>query len=264
MTNGGWKSRAFAWQISACVLVLATAGCMEAPGKPKLSAQAQRPEEVVDFPTLYKNNCAGCHGEQGRSGAAVSLSNGVYVAYAGEATMRRITAEGVHGTMMPAFASANGGTLTDKQVAVLAHGMVERWGKGTEVATQAYPLYASSTVGNPVAGEKFFGTFCARCHGSDGAGLTSRGEGQSSSGSTQHLPRATGSIVDPSYLALLSDQSLRSTIIAGVPEEQMPDWRSDASGPGSRAMTDQEITDTVAWLASHRIATPGQPYQPHP
>jgi cytochrome c oxidase cbb3-type subunit 3/ubiquinol-cytochrome c reductase cytochrome c subunit len=29
-------------------------------------------------------------------------------------------------------------------------------------------------------------------------------------------------------------------------------------------MTDQEIADTVAWLASHRIATPGQPYKQHP
>ena len=37
----------------------------------------------------------------------------------------------------------------------------------------------------------------------------------------------------------------------------MPDWRSDISGPGSRAMTDQEITDVVAWLAAQRHAYPG-------
>jgi cytochrome c oxidase cbb3-type subunit 3/ubiquinol-cytochrome c reductase cytochrome c subunit len=43
----------------------------------------------------------------------------------------------------------------------------------------------------------------------------------------------------------------------------MPDWRSDALGAGARAMTDQEITDTVAWLASKRIAAPGQPYRQH-
>jgi cytochrome c oxidase cbb3-type subunit 3/ubiquinol-cytochrome c reductase cytochrome c subunit len=29
-------------------------------------------------------------------------------------------------------------------------------------------------------------------------------------------------------------------------------------------MTDQEVTDTVAWLASHRTATPGQVYKQHP
>jgi cytochrome c oxidase cbb3-type subunit 3/ubiquinol-cytochrome c reductase cytochrome c subunit len=69
-----------------------------------------------------------------------------------------------------------------------------------------------------------------------------------------------GSLVDPAYLALISDQGLRSLIIAGQPEDGMPDWRSDRTGAGSRAMTDKEVTDIVAWLASHRVATPGQPY----
>jgi hypothetical protein len=62
--------------------------------------------------------------------------------------------------------------------------------------------------------------------------------------------------VDPSYLALISDQDLRSLIVAGVPDGAMPDWRSDAAQP----MTDQQVTDVVAWLASKRVATPGQPY----
>ena len=70
----------------------------------------------------------------------------------------------------------------------------------------------------------------------------------------------TGSLVDPAYLALISDQGLRSLIIAGQSGEGMPDWRSDITGAGSRAMADQEVTDIVAWLASHRVASPGQPY----
>ncbi len=73
----------------------------------------------------------------------------------------------------------------------------------------------------------------------------------------------TGSIVDPTYLALVSDQYLRSIIIAGQPEQGMPDWRTDLTGPNARPMTNQEIADTVAWVASHRIATPGAPYPQH-
>jgi cytochrome c oxidase cbb3-type subunit 3/ubiquinol-cytochrome c reductase cytochrome c subunit len=62
--------------------------------------------------------------------------------------------------------------------------------------------------------------------------------------------------VDPTYLALVSDQYLRSIIIAGRPDQGMPDWRSDSS----QSLTDVQITDIVSWLASRRIADPGQPY----
>ena len=70
----------------------------------------------------------------------------------------------------------------------------------------------------------------------------------------------TGSIVDESYLALVSDQALRSFIIAGVPGGVMPDWRTDAAVP----MTDQQITEVVAWLGTKRTDSPGQPYGAHP
>jgi cytochrome c oxidase cbb3-type subunit 3/ubiquinol-cytochrome c reductase cytochrome c subunit len=40
----------------------------------------------------------------------------------------------------------------------------------------------------------------------------------------------------------------------------MPDYRSH---PG-HVLTDQEITDIVAWLASHRTPAPGQIYRQNP
>jgi cytochrome c oxidase cbb3-type subunit 3/ubiquinol-cytochrome c reductase cytochrome c subunit len=58
-------------------------------------------------------------------------------------------------------------------------------------------------------------------------------------------------------LALISDQGLRTIVITGRPELGAPDWRGNL--PGKR-MSDQEITDVVAWMASHRIQSPGQPY----
>jgi cytochrome c oxidase cbb3-type subunit 3/ubiquinol-cytochrome c reductase cytochrome c subunit len=75
---------------------------------------------------------------------------------------------------------------------------------------------------------------------------------------------STDSIVDPAYLALVSDQYLRSLIIGGLPDRNMPDWRSDLPGANARVITDQEITDTVAWISSHRVAAPGEPYAQHP
>jgi hypothetical protein len=42
----------------------------------------------------------------------------------------------------------------------------------------------------------------------------------------------------------------------GRPELGAPDWRGNVPG---KPMSDQEITDVVAWLASHRNQNPEQP-----
>jgi cytochrome c oxidase cbb3-type subunit 3/ubiquinol-cytochrome c reductase cytochrome c subunit len=58
-------------------------------------------------------------------------------------------------------------------------------------------------------------------------------------------------------LALVSDQGLRTIVITGRPELGAPDWRGNVPG---KPMSDQEITDVVAWAASRRVQNPGQPY----
>jgi cytochrome c oxidase cbb3-type subunit 3/ubiquinol-cytochrome c reductase cytochrome c subunit len=201
----------------------------------------------VKFDVLYKENCAACHGKDGKDGAAIALGNPVYLAFAGAGTIQKLTANGVPGTLMPAFAKSQGGMLTDQQIEILAQGAEAAWGDGNVTAGQVPPPYVSGTAGDPARGQQAFATFCASCHGTGGTGIAGG-----------KLP--TGSLVDSAYLALISDQGLRSIIVAGQPEEGMPDWRSDINDPGARAMTDQEITDVVAWLASHRVAAPGQPY----
>ena len=244
------KRRSHGFFVLAAALVLGVPGC-DAPGKPKAGLEEKRPEDVLDVATLYGKNCAACHGDQGRHGAAISLANPVYLSTAKVDNIVRVTSEGVQGTMMPPFAKSKGGMLTDQQVAVLAHGMVAAWSKPDALAGQTPPAYASSTQGDDANGQKAFGAYCARCHDADGTGAT-----------VEKIH--TGSLVDPAYLSLISDQGLRSIIIAGQPDEGMPDWRGHASGGQQRALSDQEITDIVAWLAAHRVATPGQPYQQHP
>ena len=226
---------------------LALVGCTRIPGRPGPGPEVVRPDEVLDFPTLYKANCAACHGENGRNGAAISLANPVYLAVAGEDNLRHITANGVSGKLMPPFAKSAGGMLTDQQIGVLAHGMMQQWSKPDLLAGSSLLPYKSTLAGDSVRGQQAFGTFCARCHGAGGEGST--GDAQSKKG-------RVGSIVDGSYLALISDQGLRSITIAGRPDEGMPDWRTD----GTQPMTDQQITDIVAWLASKRTRDPGQPY----
>jgi cytochrome c oxidase cbb3-type subunit 3/ubiquinol-cytochrome c reductase cytochrome c subunit len=138
--------------------------------------------------------------------------------------------------------------LTDQQVSDLAQGIVQRWGRADALAGQAAPPYAASGQGNAAAGQQEFGTFCVRCHGADGNGTRLQ------DGST------TGSLLDSSYLALITDQGLRSMILAGQIKDGPHNWHSY----GPRPMSDSEITDIVAWLASHRVAAPGQPYATRP
>lgn len=229
------------------VAVVALAGCDRIPGRPGPGPEVVRPDEVLDFSTLYKTNCAGCHGENGRNGAAISLANPVYLAVIGEDNLSQITAKGVPGRLMPAFAKSAGGMLTNEQIEVLAHGIVHEWSEPDVVAGQNLPSYRRTLTGDAVQGGQTFGVHCARCHGASGEGVA---------GDTRSGAGKVGSIVDASYLALISDQGLRSVVIAGRPDEGMPDWRGD----GSQTMTDQQISDVVAWLGSKRLANPGQPY----
>src|ERR1700754_3954017 len=115
-----------------CLLMLAGAvfaptGCGRIPGRPGPGPEVVRPSEVLDFPTLYRANCAACHGENGKNGAAISLANPAYLAVVGEENLREITARGVAGKLMPPFAKSAGGMLTDQQVGVLAHGIAQKW-----------------------------------------------------------------------------------------------------------------------------------------
>jgi mono/diheme cytochrome c family protein len=220
-------------------------GCRGVPARPEPAAQ--RPDQVSSFVTLYQQNCVACHGENGKNGVAISLANPIYLAVAGTNMIQKATANGVPGTLMPAFAKNQGGMLTDQQITILAQGVESAWGKPAALQGQSAPPYSSSSPGDPVRGQQAFTTFCASCHGSNGNGL-------------KRKENFIGSLVDPAYLALISDQGLRSLIIAGQPEDGMPDWRSDVTGAGSRPVTDKEITDIVAWIASHRVAAPGQPY----
>lgn len=233
----------FAFAGLACV-ALALMAC-HAPGKPGPDPEVPRPGQVLDFATLYQQNCAACHGENGHHGIAVSLANPVYLALAGRDVLVADTARGGPGKLMPPFAKSYGGTLTDQQIEIIVDGMERRWGHPRILAGLNPPPYAAAGKGDPAAGHADFDQYCARCHGAAAPAASAPASGPE---------QQAGPLTNPNYLALISDQSLRSTIISGMPDEGMPNWR----GFGSRPLTDREVTDIVAWLATLRQASSGQ------
>jgi cytochrome c oxidase cbb3-type subunit 3 len=225
---------------STTLVGMLVVGCGAAPGQPRAGSATLAPSEVTAFDALYADNCAGCHGANGRGGAAIGLANPVYLAIVDEGSMRASIADGVRGTSMPAFAQRAGGTLTEKQIDALLDGIRSRWSRPGELAGAHPPPYAATSTGDIGRGALAYETFCQSCHGADGQG--------GSKGSA---------ITNDSFLALTSDQGLRTMVIAGRPELGAPDWRGYVAG---RPMSDADVTDVVRWLVSHRVPAPGQPY----
>ena len=140
---------------------MAFVGCNRIPGRPGPGPEVVRPDEVLAFPTLYKQNCAACHGVDGKNGAAVSLANPVYLAVAGEETLQQAIAKGVPGKLMPPFAMSAGGMLTDAQVTALAQGLVQQWGTPDLLAGLHAPPYLATLSGDAGRGQQAFTKFCA-------------------------------------------------------------------------------------------------------
>ena len=214
--------------------------CADAPGRPVASEVAPIPSEISDFNTLYQQNCSACHGSEGKGGAAIALADPVYLAIADDTVLHRAATNGISGTSMPAFAQSAGGMLTSKQIDFIVHGIREHWGKPDILRGANPPSYSSAESGDASRGSDVYAAYCSSCHGAGGRGG----------------PKAS-SIVDGSFLALLTDQELRTIVIVGRPELGAPDWRGNIPG---KPMSAQEISDVVAWLASQRPKFPGQPF----
>lgn len=224
----------------ALTLVVLIVGC-DLPGKPKPDAKRVRPKDVKDFATLYHQNCAACHGSEGKAGPAPPLNDRLFLAMISDDELKRVIAEGRSGTPMPAFAEENGGTLTAQQVQILAEKLKETWGS-REPPERALPPYLTPAQelasSSREAGLRIFARACADCHGAQGQGAAD-----------------AGAINDPDFLMLISDQALRRVIITGRPDlkTKMPNY-AEKSGRDEdfQPLTSREITDLVTLLATWR------------
>jgi cytochrome c oxidase cbb3-type subunit III len=263
MANAGTEQRA-AWIVVAVTLL--TAGC-DFPGRPERAHRPVPADKVMDFRTLYGQNCAGCHGANGKMGPAPPLNDPIFRAIVSEGDLTMIitsgrlmddivpgddiatiAAKGRNKTLMPAFAKTNGGTLTPEQIEVLVKEIkgvsYKRPGEDDVIQPEwgspglppsnvpSYTMPATDSGADPKRGAEVFARACASCHGDDGKG--------------------TKLIHDRTFLALLSDQALRRLVITGRPDLGMPNYAERHNEPNFKALTEAEVTHLVELLASWR------------
>jgi mono/diheme cytochrome c family protein len=178
---------------------------------------------------LYDMNCVACHSNGKTIGASVSMNDPLYNSLIPRDTMRKVTAEGLPGTLMPGFGKSAGGDLTDEQIDLLVDGIYAQ-ARSKSAAPGELPPYAAA-LGDATRGAAAFNSYCAKCHGADGKGGNA------------------GPVVEQDYLRLVSDQYLRTVVIVGRSDLGMPNHREYQPG---KPMSPEEISDVVAWLVSHR------------
>ena len=196
------------------------------------SAQAafaqQGPGDPVRGGELFVENCAVCHGVsgQGRVGASLEEFPGIDPSAAIEATV----AEGVAGSVMPAWGQANGGPLTGEDIHDLAAYIVEAFG-GTQPITPL-PTYMAPSIaalpeveGDPSAGAVVYQENCVMCHGAQGEGRFGAA-----------LAKAWPSNDPATYI--------RQVVSEGIQGSVMPTWGKAGGGP----LTDENISDVAAFV----------------
>lgn len=206
------------------------------PGKPKLENAWKPAQDITDFDKLFAQNCRGCHGDGKTVGAAIDLSDPTLLAILTPDELKTLITNGVPKTAMPAFSVPNGGNLTDAQIQILVDG-IQGW-KNVETAPKGpLPAY-SAPLGDATRGAEIYKTYSASI--------------------LEKTPAIgkDGFLTNPAFLGMVTDQYLRLLVIAGRPELGIPSYQTAISG---QPMSDQDIADVVAWLATQRQNEFGQP-----
>ncbi len=188
---------------------------------------------------LYVENCAVCHGVegQGRIGASLEAFPGIDPA----TEIRSVVAQGIPGSLMPAWGQAQGGPLSEQDIHDVAAYIVGIFG-GTQPITplptyDAPPIASLPDVeGDPSNGAAVYQGNCVMCHGD-------RGQGRFG----VPLAKAWPSTDPETYI----QQVVRS----GIDGTTMPAWVASAGGP----LSDQAIADVTAYLLTLEPAAAATP-----
>lgn len=241
----------------AMLIGIAASGCDRLPGKPP-----PYPPPVVSastpagFEATWADRCSGCHGANGTLGAGLPMRNGEYLMAVPEETMFSIIRDGIPSSRMPGFGGDAIGGLDDEVIREFVQGMRSAWGDaGTGGVSRGIPWKVDADDGDPDRGGRLFAAKCASCHPSDEPADRAVDPGSD--------PLVAGSVTDPFYLRLVSDQHLHSNIVFGRADLGMPGAAGPFRGPDGRTVEGvldaTDVADIVAYLGAGRSSLPSGP-----
>lgn len=205
---------------------------------------------------LFRSNCAGCHGGEGRGGSVgISLNSSTFLAIASDEFLADTILNGRANTAMPSWRQFDNREISDllayfrswqplrsdRQTVLAMTARIEAPAPESATATgngevSAASTSADSSAGAPVKpalsqthtpsaeiGLRLYRSRCTVCHGEDGAGLIGP------------------SLNSPSFLQAISNDFLHDTIVRGRPGTAMPAWRQ---------LSSEDVADLIALLRS--------------
>jgi cbb3-type cytochrome c oxidase subunit III len=162
---------------------------------------------------LYSDNCAACHGIEGRGGLAPALATHQFLASASDRQISQLISIGIPGSEMVAYGLDNGGPLTSEQIAALTVYLRSLEEKAADNPSWRQPLAA---VG--LSGREIFLLGCSRCHGTNLEGTDSGPElGPGSDASEESDARLVRQIRDggdemPRFGTVLSEEQMQMIV----------------------------------------------------
>mgnify|MGYP006286980393 CR=1 FL=1 len=147
---------------------------------------------------IFANNCASCHGQNGKGGVAVALNQESFLKWASDVFILKTLMQGRGNTAMPAWKEFENNAVRD----IL--GYMRSWYTGP-----VYPQNINLPPGSSEKGEILFHYNCSRCHGVHGEG------------------NSAPSIINANFLNASSDYFLYKTVAEGRTHTAMFGWSKD-------------------------------------
>jgi len=183
---------------------------------------------------LYLENCATCHGTQGKGGMGIPLALHSFLDSASADYLKKTIRLGRPERIMPSFY-----WMSDSDIDQIIE-FINSWRKNPA------PVWNQATItGNAEAGARLFSSHCASCHGSEGQG--GKGSGMRFS-RPRDLPVTAPALNNQGFLNSVPDKMLHHIITNGRTGTPMP-------SATSLGLNKNDIDNLVTYVRSFQHKT---------